>query len=865
MGRVGITTGMVGLVAWLVAVGPVSAAPEEAPPVAGPSPAVPGVVLDELPAPPSPVGPIALSTIRAHLEAGDKRRALRVATAFVDDGHWGRERDAAWLVIGLLHREAERHNLASEAFTKVRAGKGPLAELAAFYEAEQDLARGREWVAIKECETYRSTWPKGDHADACLRVIATAHAKLGNTAAARAAAREYDEDHDNATISEQIELRMALDLVETETEAAIARLQHLAISHDAPLTGRVAEEQLHDLRLSGHADAVLPDDTPSLQLRAVSLRDVKRKDEAWAAFEQLAERAEDDPKLKRWVDDSAERFGWRTHRWDFLADLYRAAYEEDRDPDDAWSLYRVLGRGGRHTDAADVAVAAQKAHAGSREWRRKQEDVGRTMLLAGRYPAAVAQFDEMAARGGWTGRRGKFYAAFASLMAGTPDDAVRRFDEIIEADRSYVTESHYWRSRAHDLLEQTELAQADRDWIRANDPVSWYALLADQIDTDLPTVAPLARSGQWVGPSPVAPTAAPAHHDEPTFAASSVPVATPVPRAPAKPDLLQRPAGFSTLAWSPIQLPTPPSSTVLERVDELSPPDSYRASALHDPTDAADAMARFARRHGEDFPVLRTIEDLASVGLYDLSGPMMSQWFEDWRKSYRAGRAAARRIVGMQTADWRKLFLFSRDHHHAARFTYEWWDDLEDPADQREAWRLAHPLAHDHTVWAQGRRHGIDPYLVMGLMRQESTYNAVAVSRVGASGAMQIMPRTGHLLADLAHDVDFSAGDLEDPTLSITYGITYLGLLMQRFEGAYPLAIASYNGGPFNVSAWLQGTGSDMPMDAFVEHIPFRETRDYVKKVSKGYASYVDLYGPDGAAVVLPPTPRGDHREVVDF
>ena len=71
---------------------------------------------------------------------------------------------------------------------------------------------------------------------------------------------------------------------------------------------------------------------------------------------------------------------------------------------------------------------------------------------------------------------------------------------------------------------------------------------------------------------------------------------------------------------------------------------------------------------------------------------------------------------------------------------------------------------------------------------------------------------------------------------------------MKRFEGAYPLAIASYNGGPHNMSYWLEGTGSEMPMDAFVEHIPFRETRDYVKKVSTGYARYLSLHAPEGTA-----------------
>jgi soluble lytic murein transglycosylase-like protein len=54
-------------------------------------------------------------------------------------------------------------------------------------------------------------------------------------------------------------------------------------------------------------------------------------------------------------------------------------------------------------------------------------------------------------------------------------------------------------------------------------------------------------------------------------------------------------------------------------------------------------------------------------------------------------------------------------------------------------------------------------------------------------------------------------------------------------------------------------------MDAWVEHIPFRETRDYVKKVSGGYAAYIDLYAPEGTRIVMPEHARGNHAEIVDF
>jgi len=221
--------------------------------------------------------------------------------------------------------------------------------------------------------------------------------------------------------------------------------------------------------------------------------------------------------------------------------------------------------------------------------------------------------------------------------------------------------------------------------------------------------------------------------------------------------------------------------------------------------------------------------------------------------------------MGLKQEHWRELFYVTRNHHHTMRYTHGMWEDIEDEKVARQAHRLGFPLAHDRTVWTHAREAGIDPFLVLGLMRQESQYSPIATSRVGAKGAMQIMPRTGHLLADLVHDTHFTAGDLEDPILSVGYGIHYLGLLTERFDGVYPLAIASYNAGPHSVSSWLQGTGTDMPVDAFVEHIPFHETRSYVKKVTIGYGTYVALYAPDGTQIDMPAHPLGDNAAIVDF
>ena len=120
------------------------------------------------------------------------------------------------------------------------------------------------------------------------------------------------------------------------------------------------------------------------------------------------------------------------------------------------------------------------------------------------------------------------------------------------------------------------------------------------------------------------------------------------------------------------------------------------------------------------------------------------------------------------------------------------------------------------------------------------------------------------LLADLKGDEDFLTGDLEDPVFAVGYGIFYLGQLLDRFEGNAPLAVASYNGGCFNVSSWLKSVG-DLPMPELVEHIPFRETRNYTRKVTAAYAHYLDLYEEEGTGLQLAGPPYADHPEVVDF
>ena len=88
---------------------------------------------------------------------------------------------------------------------------------------------------------------------------------------------------------------------------------------------------------------------------------------------------------------------------------------------------------------------------------------------------------------------------------------------------------------------------------------------------------------------------------------------------------------------------------------------------------------------------------------------------------------------------------------------------------------------------------------------------------------------------------------------------------MKRFGGAFHLAAASYNGGPFAVSSWLKGTGHDMPIDEWVEHILYAETRRYVKRVSMYYQEYLRLYDMPHSRVEYLVGPYKDDPSIVDY
>jgi len=134
-----------------------------------------------------------------------------------------------------------------------------------------------------------------------------------------------------------------------------------------------------------------------------------------------------------------------------------------------------------------------------------------------------------------------------------------------------------------------------------------------------------------------------------------------------------------------------------------------------------------------------------------------------------------------------------------------------------------------------------EPALVLGITRQESGFDPMVRSGVGARGMMQLMPATAAVVARKT-GVGYSPSMLDDPDYNMRLGSSYLGEVIDRFSGSYVMGIASYNAGPGRPAQWAAfcgdpRTASSDPID-FIECIPFSETRNYVMRVMEGMQVY---------------------------
>ena len=154
--------------------------------------------------------------------------------------------------------------------------------------------------------------------------------------------------------------------------------------------------------------------------------------------------------------------------------------------------------------------------------------------------------------------------------------------------------------------------------------------------------------------------------------------------------------------------------------------------------------------------------------------------------------------------------------------------------------KIAYPYPHRIIIEKYANEYGVDPFLAIAVIREESKFLPRSESNKGAKGLMQLMPETAKEVAELLGE-EFNEDDLYEPEKNIQYGIKYIAILQKEFD--HPILIlASYNGGQGHVREWIKAGQLNLDNLSY-DGIPFRETRNYVERVLKSYLKYQTLYG----------------------
>ncbi len=201
---------------------------------------------------------------------------------------------------------------------------------------------------------------------------------------------------------------------------------------------------------------------------------------------------------------------------------------------------------------------------------------------------------------------------------------------------------------------------------------------------------------------------------------------------------------------------------------------------------------------------------------------------QEWvhHKRYYRAQSEINRLKPSLSAEQRKLIAYlaqAWDWHHQAIMTAAreaLWDDLE----------LRFPSPLSNMFYQHARKQAIDPSWAIAIARQESAFNATARSHAGAKGLMQLMPATARETARQKRIRYHRESDLFKPSVNIALGTAHLSQLIQQFDGNKVFATAAYNAGASRVNRWRRQRGH-LPLDIWIETIPFDETRQYVKNV----------------------------------
>lgn len=157
---------------------------------------------------------------------------------------------------------------------------------------------------------------------------------------------------------------------------------------------------------------------------------------------------------------------------------------------------------------------------------------------------------------------------------------------------------------------------------------------------------------------------------------------------------------------------------------------------------------------------------------------------------------------------------------------------------------FVYPVKYFDVIKQEATKNNLDPYLVLSIIKAESSFNKDATSNKNARGLMQIIDSTAEEINNKINSGDNNdKSDIYDVNVNIAFGCSYFASLVERYDGNYYLAICAYNAGLGNVDKWINENIISTKLDEYENiSLPFKETEKYLKKVMNSYKMYKILY-----------------------
>jgi soluble lytic murein transglycosylase len=274
---------------------------------------------------------------------------------------------------------------------------------------------------------------------------------------------------------------------------------------------------------------------------------------------------------------------------------------------------------------------------------------------------------------------------------------------------------------------------------------------------------------------------------------------------------------------------------IYNEIAQADTSDFYRRNALNrlkgKPAEViAGAAAADAREPWPIDPALDRARLLTDLGLDDLA---LSEAELVQEKVQPRSLKALEAVVLARRGDRRKSVLVIRDAFPSLGGPFQ--ATVPD-----EARKLYYPLDYQEPIRTWAALNRLPPYLVFGIIRQESAFDTNAQSWAGARGLMQLMPATARELA-VKNGLDYSHEKLSDPAFNVRLGTTYFRQVFSMFDENLELSLAGYNGGPYRIKRlWNESGGTEL--DRFLEGLGLEESKTYVKRILVLSDSYRQLY-----------------------